>query len=49
MQTYQKVFWLDVSVHDAEAVQILDGTGQVEHHRTGISLRVFVRGGDGVK
>lgn len=39
--TYQEVFWLDVSVHDAEAVEIPEGVGQVVHHGTAISLGVL--------
>lgn len=32
-----------------EAVQVLDGAGQVEEHAAGVSLCVFVRGDDCVK
>lgn len=46
---YQQVLWLDVSVHDVDAVQVLERPGQVVHHDGGVSLGVFGRGGDGVK
>lgn len=39
--TYQEVLWLDVSVHDAEAMEIPEGAGQVVHHGTAISLSVL--------
>lgn len=32
-----------------EAVQVLDGACQIEQHTAGISLGVFVRGGDCIK
>ena len=47
--TDQQVLWLDVSVDDVEAVEVLDGAGQVEQHAGGVSLRVLTRGGDGIK
>lgn len=47
--THQQVFWFNVSVDNIEAVQVLDGAGQVEEHAAGISLCVFVRGDDCVK
>lgn len=47
--TYQEIFWFYVSVHNIEAVQVLDSTSQVEQHTAGISLRVFVGGGNGIK
>ena len=34
---------------DVEAVQVFDGAGQVVQHPTGISLSVFVSGGDGIE
>lgn len=34
---------------DVQAVEILDGTGQVVQHPTGISLCVFASGSDGIK
>ena len=39
--TYQEVLWLDVSVHNAEAMKIPEGVGQVVHHRAAISLSVL--------
>ena len=39
--TDQQVLWFDVSVDDVEAVEVLYGTGQVEHHAGGVSLRVL--------
>lgn len=47
--THQQVFWFYVSVDNIEAVQVLDGTGQVEEHAAGVSLCVFVRGDDCIK
>ncbi|KAG7233371.1 hypothetical protein INR49_007100 [Caranx melampygus] len=46
---HSKVLWFDVSVDDVHPVQILDGSSQVEHHGTGVSLTVLSGGGDGVK
>lgn len=40
-KTYQEVLWLDVSVHDAEAMKIPEGIGQVVHHCTAVSLSVL--------
>lgn len=39
--THQKVLRLDVSVYDAEAMQVPEGIGQVVHHGTAISLCVL--------
>ena len=39
--TYQEVLWLDVSVHNAEGVEVPEGVGQVVHHGTAISLSVL--------
>ena len=47
--SYQQILWFDVTVDDVEAVQVFDGTGQVVQHPTGISLSVFVSGGDGIE
>lgn len=49
IHTHQQVFWLDVPVHDVEAVEVLDGACQIEQHTTGVTLCVLVGGGDGVK
>ena len=46
---HQQVLGLDVAVHDVQAVQVLDGAGQVVQHPAGVPLRVLVRGSDGVK
>lgn len=46
---YQQVLWFDVSVDDVHSVQVLDGSGQVEHHGAGITLAVLCGGGDGIK
>lgn len=48
-RTHQQVLWLDVPVDDVQAVQVLDGAGQVEEHTAGVPLCVLVGGGDGVK
>lgn len=48
-QTHQQILWFDVSVNNVQTVKVLDGAGQVEQHTAGISLRVFIGGGDGVK
>lgn len=47
--TYQEVLWLDVSVHDAQAMEIPEGAGQVVHHGTAISLSVLGRRGNRIK
>lgn len=47
--SYQQVLWFDVSVYDVHSVQVLDGSGQVEHHGAGVSLAVLCRGSDGVE
>lgn len=47
--SYQQILWFDVTVDDVEAVQVFDGAGQVVQHPTGISLSVFVSGGDGIE
>lgn len=47
--THQQVLRLDVPVDDVQAVQVLDGAGQVEEHTAGVPLGVLVGGGDGVK
>lgn len=39
--TYQEVLWLDVSVHNAQAMKIPEGVGQVVHHCTAVSLSVL--------
>jgi len=49
ISVYQQVLWFDVSVNDVHPVQVLDGSGQVEHHGAGIPLAVLCGGGDGVK
>ena len=49
MTTYQQVLRFDVSVDDVHPVQVLDGSGQVEHHGAGVPLAVLSGGGDGVK
>lgn len=46
---YQQVLRFDVSVDDVHAVQVLDGSGQVEHHGAGVTLAVLRGGGDGVE
>ena len=38
---YQEVFWLDVSVHYVEAMEVLDGARQVIQHAASILLRVL--------
>lgn len=38
---YQEVLRLDVPVHNAEAVQVPEGVGQVVHHSTAIPLGVL--------
>lgn len=47
--TYQEVLWLDVSVHNAEAVEVPEGIGQVVHHGTAIPLRVLGGRGNGIE
>lgn len=47
--THQQVLRLDVPVDDVQAVQVLDGAGQVEEHAAGVPLCVLVGGSDGVK
>lgn len=47
--SHQQVLWLDVPVDDIQAVQVLDGAGQVEEHTAGVPLCVLVGGGDGIK
>lgn len=49
LSSYQQVLWLDVAVDDVQAMQVFDGAGQVVQHPTGISLRVFVSGSNGIK
>lgn len=49
MTSYQQVLRFDVSVDDVHPVQVLDGSGQVEHHGAGVTLAVLSGGGDGVK
>lgn len=49
VRAYQQVLWFDVSVDDVHSVQVLDGSGQVEHHGTGVPLAVLCGRGDGVK
>lgn len=39
--TYQEVLRLDVPVHDAEAVQVPEGVGQVVNHGAAVSLGVL--------
>lgn len=48
-RTYQQIFWFYVPVDNIETVQVLDSTCQVEQHRTGIALSVFVRRCNGIK
>lgn len=48
-RTHQQVLRLDVPVDDVQAVQVLDGTGQVEEHTAGVPLCVLVGRGDGIK
>lgn len=38
---YQEVLWLDVSVHDAEGMEVAEGIGQVIYHGAAIPLRVL--------
>lgn len=47
--THQQVLRLYVPVDDVQAVQVLDGAGQVEEHTAGVPLGVLVGGSDGVK
>lgn len=49
VDAYQQVLWFDVSVDDVDAVQVLQGSGEVVHHGSGVPLRVFCRGGDGIE
>lgn len=46
---YQQVLRFDVSVDDVHAVQVLDGSRQVEHHGAGVALAVLSGGSDGVE
>lgn len=48
-RAHQQVLGLDVPVDDIQAVQVLDGAGQVEEHTAGVPLCVLVGGGDGIK
>lgn len=47
--THQQVLWLDVSVHNVEAVEVFDGVGQIVEHAAGVPLCVSVGRGDGVE
>lgn len=47
--SHQQVFWFDVPVHNVEAVQVLDGVGQVVEHAAGVPFRVSVGRGDGIE
>lgn len=47
--THQQVFWFDVSVHNVEAVEVFDSTGQIVEHAAGVPLRVSVGRRDGVE
>ena len=49
VDVYQQVLWFDVPVDDVDAVQVLQGSGEIVHHGGGVPLRVFRRGGDGIE
>ena len=46
---YQEVLWLDVSVHDAEGMEVAEGVGQVIYHGAAIPLRVLGWRGNCIK
>jgi len=47
--TYEEIFGFDVSVHNVERVEIVNGAGDVVHHAAGITLRVLGRRRDRLK
>lgn len=47
--TYQEIFWLDVSVHNVETMEVFECAGQIVDHCTPISLCIFCRGSDSIK